>query len=114
MHAGKLDLALNSAADLASPPSDVAGDLPAPGRVRRHQWQGRGLFLEGDGQGVVSGTKRPSCQTSSGYGTNFLDLQSKTLGTFLCIYTSEKRYSLLKVTRDDGNDGASFEVTTYN
>ncbi|RZU14265.1 hypothetical protein EV645_5136 [Kribbella rubisoli] len=116
MHAGKLDLALNASADLDSPSIDATWrviSLPQ-GASADINWQGGGLFVRGDAQGFVSSATRPSCQTSSGYGTNFLELQNKPLGTFLCIYTNEKHYSLLKLTRDDGNDGASFEVTTYN
>ncbi|MEV4263546.1 hypothetical protein [Kribbella sp. NPDC049584] len=116
MHAGNLDLALNAQADLDSPPSDATWrvvSLPQ-GASADIQWQGGGLIIGDDAQGFVSGTKRPDCRTSSGYGTSLLDLQSKPLGTFLCIYTNEKHYSLLKLTRYRGNDGASFEVTTYN
>ncbi|WP_371401063.1 hypothetical protein OHA10_24195 [Kribbella sp. NBC_00662] len=116
MHAGKLDLALNSSADLDSPSSDATWrvvSLPQ-GASADISWQGGGLFVRHDAQGFVSGTKKPDCQTSSGYGTSFLHLKDKPLGTYLCIYSSEKHYSLLKLTRFAGNDGASFEVTTYN
>jgi hypothetical protein len=115
-HAGPLNLALNAAADLDTPPNDPTWRVTSlpQGAVADISWQGGGLFLQGSAQGFVTAkADNSTCQSSSGYGTNFLDLQSRPIGTFVCIYTNEKRYALLKMTKDSGNDGVSFAVITF-
>jgi hypothetical protein len=117
-HQGTLQVARRQQADLDAPPTDPQwGVVTVPAGARRDvQYSGtNGLFFFAGALGAAVDTADDStCQSATGYsgGVAFADLK---VGRYVCAVTSERRYSLLRVTEvsSDANTIA-FDVKTFN
>ena len=64
---------------------------------------------------VVIGTEEPSyatCTSSSGYSSEYINRAALPQGTWLCVFTSEKRYATLRVA-EVYDEAIALEVVTY-
>lgn len=121
-HSGSLTIAMNSSADLDAPQSDATwaeaklpnganydlgfnGGQLSPETAAQYQTQ-----IKSTGS-----TKSPSCQTESGYGTDYVDITTLKIGTYLCAITSEGRFAQLRLAEFPGvNQPVTFDVIVFN
>lgn len=112
-HRGQIVLASSgSAINLDAPESDP-------------QWGGSGSDIDFNGSRLqlYSGTQTlilqdvkadyTSCRERTGYGYPVIDLGSLKPGAYLCMKTSDKRYSALRLA-DFNSSSATFDVVTYD
>jgi hypothetical protein len=118
-HEGPLHLLNGSTADLDAPPSDRQWGVVSlpPGANPDITWQATNglrrwngsLALVPDGTRVTSST----CANMTGYGEEMLPTSSVKSGRYVCVFTDEERYSLVRIDGIDPNAaGVSLQVTT--
>jgi hypothetical protein len=120
-HTGSLTIAMNGNADLDAPESD-----PTWGEVRLPNGANYDLGFNGGDLSPQSGaqfhtqimstgsTSAPSCKTESGYGTEYIDITTLKIGTYLCAVTSEGRFAQLRLAKFPGvNQPVTFDVIVF-
>jgi hypothetical protein len=116
-HQGKLILVGNDA-DLDSAPSDPQWGIIKLAPGDQYDISGYGntaIFLENNAQGVqLASATDSSCAQVTGYSTGRLGIDTPPLriGQFICVHTTEGRFSLLKILSLPTNEIVLF-VTTF-
>jgi hypothetical protein len=114
-HSGHLVLAVGGRASLDSPSFDP-------------QWQvtgSSGFDIEYDGSAIEVSTSDTAlylgdrkvdyqtCRSTTGYSARSFKINSVTPGSYICIKTSEKRYSALRIAQIDSSN-VTFDIVTYD
>lgn len=111
-HRGQVVLALSgSAINLDAPESD-----PQWSGYSAIRFMGNRLeFYSGNMALMLHDVKADytSCRERTGYSPSSIDSGSLKPGTYLCVRTSEKRYSALRLI-DINSSSATFDVVTYD
>ena len=118
-HQGKLILSNSGEADLDAPPSDPQWGVLAlaPGDSYDIEGSGNtGIFLLSNVQAFqLSQATNSSCLNATGYSSGRLGIDTPPLkiGQYICVHTSEGRFSLLKILNLPPN-GIVFYVKTFD
>jgi hypothetical protein len=118
-HEGALELTWGQEADLDAPPTDRQWGIAKPVYGPEQEdvrWAVRGLSFPTPALGVgVKYVDDSTCQSATGYAHDGIDRLDLKVGTYICVMTSEQRYSLLRVTKLTPDENRiALHVKTYN
>jgi hypothetical protein len=111
-HGGRIELSPGGPyLDLDSPDSDPQWQSSAYPEIRyvtgRINITAQAVYL-GDTKADYN-----SCRNKTGYTSNDIDISSVSVGKYMCVKTSEKRYAAMKILELTPNK-VTFDVTVYD
>ncbi|MEA5367679.1 hypothetical protein VA596_49670 [Amycolatopsis sp., V23-08] len=110
-HAGTLTLARDQQADLDAPATDPQWTSPGPPDLAYpDQLMPTAAALMLDLRGVTATYE--TCRSTTGYARASIKRGDLVAGQNLCVETSDKRFTAMKVTRVE-ESAVTMEVTTY-